>query len=473
MDVLLAFSIAGLLLLAGMAVRAKVKFVQNMLVPAAVIGGVLGFICMNTFIPVLTDKVSFDGYTSIVNALFTVSFISIGLTQTEKAENNAVSSKGKKRKRGPLYRGSMGMGLVWSLMYSVQAGIGLLVVMILGKTVGMDTKLGMTIAYGFCQGPGQAATNGMAYETAYGMTGAAQVGIAFSVIGFMVAFILGAPLARYGIRHGIVSARDSLDPSVARGYYLKEEQNISMGTETTYSGNIETMAFHMTLIGISYMIGLVFAKAFSYIPAIGPGLEAMMYLNGMLGAYVVNAITNKLGISHLKDNVLQQKITGFTSDFLVVMAFMSVQMSSVGTWMIPIMIAAVLAGLATFFLALYFGQRFGDSNDFERTLALFGTSTGTAPSGISLVRIVNPQLKGTIGGELGMMHASEFFSTFPSIVLMLIASDAVSPILGIGILFGLVPFFIILLKVFGCMNAHTWSFGSGESKVHMQVQTNP
>ena len=458
MDVLMAFGIAGILLLIGMLLRGKMHFMQNMLVPAAVIGGVIGFICMNTFLPMITDKVTFEGYTSIVNVLFTVSFISIGLTRTEKTENTAVSAKGKKRKRGPLYRGSMGMGIVWSMIYSLQAGFGLLVVMVLGKTVGMDTKLGMTIAYGFCQGPGQAATNGLAYETAYGMTGAAQTGIAFAVIGFIMAFLLGAPLARYGIRHGLVDAPDSLDPSVARGFYHKEDQNISLGNETTYSGNIETLAYHIALIGISYLIGLFFSWLFHFIPAIGAGLSAMMYLNGLLGAYVVNAVIDKLGLGYLLNNVLESKITGFTSDFLVVMAFMSVQMSSVGMWIFPILIASILGAVATFFASLYFGQRFGDGHDFERTLALYGTSTGTVPSGISLVRIVNPELKGTIGAELGMMHASEFFSTFPSVTLMLIASNVVTPIVGIAILFALVPFFIILLKVLGCMNAQTWSF---------------
>ena len=457
MDVLMSFGIAGILLLIGMIIRGKVKFIQNFLMPSAVIGGILGFICMNTFLPRLTDQISFDGYTSIVNTLFTVSFISIGLTRT--AKTNKAKKEKKDKKGSPLYRGSMGMGVAWSLIYAVQAGLGLVIIMVLGKTVGMDTKLGMTITYGFCQGPGQAATNGLVYEQTYGMTGAAQTGIAFAVMGFVMAFLVGVPLAKLGIKKGLIkTAQDSLDPSVARGFYGKDEETASMGKETTYAGNVETLAYHIALIGLSYMVGLIFAAIFKYIPAIGSALAAMMYLNGLLGAYVVNAVIDKLGLEFLQNSVLESKITGFCSDFLVIMAFMSVELKSVGSWIFPITVTAMIVTIATLACSIFFGQRFGDSNDFERTLGLFGTSTGTVPSGISLVRIVNPSLSGTIGAELGMMHASEFFSTFPSIVLMLIASDAVSPIVGIAILFALVPFFMIILKVLRCWNKKTWSF---------------
>ena len=73
-------------------------------------------------------------------------------------------------------------------------------------------------------------------------------------------------------------------------------------------------------------------------------------------------------------------------------------------WLFPLMVEALAITLITLILCLYFGRRFGDDNDFERTLGLYGTSTGTVPSGIALVRIVDPALKTTTAVELGMMN---------------------------------------------------------------------
>ena len=43
-SVVVAFGLASVMLCIGMAIRAKVKFFQHMLMPVSVIGGILGFI---------------------------------------------------------------------------------------------------------------------------------------------------------------------------------------------------------------------------------------------------------------------------------------------------------------------------------------------------------------------------------------------------------------------------------------------
>ncbi|MGN0976209.1 MAG: sodium/glutamate symporter [Gemmiger sp.] len=478
MDVLMSFGLAGVALLLGMAIRGKSKFVQSMLIPASVMGGVIGFLCMNTFLPQLTDKVSFDGYTTIVNTLFTVSFISIGLTRPARQKQaapepgaGAADKKGrpKKKKGGPLYRGSMGMGLAWCILFSLQGGLGILIASLVGPLFGMGGIYGMLIPYGFCQGPGQAATNGTVYETVYGITNASQVAITFAVIGFISAFLVGVPIAKLGIKLGLTKSSSKLSDSVARGVYSKPEQRQSMGKVTTYAGSVETLAFHIALIGASYLVALVFSWLFRFIPAIGSGLSATMYMNGLLGAYVVNAIVKKLGLDYLQDSTLQSKITGFCSDFLVVMAFMAVQLGAVGSWIIPIVIIAVVITAVTAVVSLFFSQHFGDANDFERFLGLFGTACGTTPSGLALVRIVDPSLSTTTGAELGMMNMPEMLCTFSFIVIMLIASGVVPVLLGALLLLAMVPVYLIIMKLTGCLNKRTWSLNAKWNAEHPGV----
>ena len=85
MEFMMAFGLASIMLCLGIFFRAKVSFLRSMLVPASVIGGIIGIIFMNVVlnagIDIGTDS---NMYTTIVNNLFTVSFISISLTSTPK-----------------------------------------------------------------------------------------------------------------------------------------------------------------------------------------------------------------------------------------------------------------------------------------------------------------------------------------------------------------------------------------------------
>ena len=48
MSFMMAFGLASIMLCIGMILRAKISLFKNMLVPASVIGGITGFVFMNT-----------------------------------------------------------------------------------------------------------------------------------------------------------------------------------------------------------------------------------------------------------------------------------------------------------------------------------------------------------------------------------------------------------------------------------------
>lgn len=56
---------------------------------------------------------------------------------------------------------------------------------------------------------------------------------------------------------------------------------------------------------------------------------------------------------------------------------------------------------------LYFGRRTAPSF-FERTVMMFGTCTGTIPTGLILLRMVDSELKTTVSVEAGMWNMAVF-----------------------------------------------------------------
>ena len=92
MAVMMAIGWISIMLLFGMVLRAKVKFLRGMLMPASVIGGIIGFLVLNSNI---VSDIDYKIYSDLVNFLFTLSFISIGLTGVSKEEKKIIQFQKK------------------------------------------------------------------------------------------------------------------------------------------------------------------------------------------------------------------------------------------------------------------------------------------------------------------------------------------------------------------------------------------
>ena len=446
---LMAFGLASIALCLGTFLRAKVGFLKNMLVPASVIAGLLGLVVMNTA-SALNLNLGTDGnmYTDIVNHLFTISFISISLTGSKSEGGDTAKN---------IMKGATGMGLVWCLLYSLTPLVGMIVIGLVGGAFGMDPIYGSLIPFAFAQGPGQAASYGALYES-YGWENAAMVGVTFAACGFIVAFLVGVPAAKLGISRGIAKNAAKLDEITLRGYMRPQEQTVSTSKDTTCNSNIDTLSIHFAVIGLCYVLAVIISWLFKFVPGIGNSLSGMMFMIGMIAAYIVKAIMKKLKIDYLLDDTLQSKITGWTTDYLVVCAFMAVSFSIIGKWIVPIILEAAVITVITAAVCFYFGQRLGGENDFERVLGLYGTSTGTVPTGIALVRIVDPNFKTNTAVELGLTNLIMMASTPVVIVMMLYAEGKVSQSVTMAILAACCLLYLVLLKVTKCWGRKSFSW---------------
>lgn len=450
MSFMMAFSLAGIMLCVGMLLRAKVHIFQNMLVPASVIGGVIGVILMNLVTGIGMDIGTNQAmYTDIVNHLFTISFISISLTGTQKPEDDGAKS---------VLKGALGLGLVWCLLYALTPIIATVLIAAFGEKVSMDSIYGMLIQFAFCQGPGQSAAYGAIFEQ-YGWSNASTVAIAFSSIGFIAAFLVGIPAAKMGIRRGVAKNCGKLDTAILKGYYTKSEQNEYMVKDTTCNSNVETLAFHFALIGVCYALAVGIARILSFIPGfLGTSMSSMMFMNGMYAAYIVKWLMKKFHLDFLHENTLQSKITGWTADYLVVCAFMAVSLTVIKDWLPLMLIVSLVITVVTFAVCFYFGQRFGGSNDFERTLGLYGTCTGTVPSGIALVRIVDPNFHTATAVELGACNLVMLASTPVYIIILALAAGSMEMLPALIGLAGCVILYLVVLKILKLWGPKTYSW---------------
>ena len=287
MEIMTAVAWLGVMVLIGMVLRAKIPFLRKNLIPASVIAGLLGFCLMNLRI----IPVEYSSYDSIVGQMFTFVFISMAMTNSEKSDAQIDKKSGSGKWT---IRGILGMGSWWAVLYGTTPILAYFVLKLVGKPFGMDPVYGLQIPFAFCQGPGQSVAYGAQME-ADGVANAVTVGMTFASIGFLFAFGIGVPMAKYGIKKGLCYASGSktINSSVAAGVFPKEEQK-AYGKITTYSGNIDTLTFHIALIGLGWVVGTYAGKLWLLIPGyVGTLMSGMLYFNGMCVSYGIKALLKK------------------------------------------------------------------------------------------------------------------------------------------------------------------------------------
>lgn len=442
----------GIMLLIGMILRAKIPFLKNWLVPSAIIGGLIGFVLINTGVLGLDVAM----FSTIAGQLFTLGFISIGLTEADKEQGKSAGDQAKQ-----MAQGGMGIGLTWCALFVGQLllGAGFFKLWSMFTETSLTPVHGMMLPRGFAQGPGQAVANGAIYES-FGWENAAMVGITFAVFGFIYAYLFGVPLAKYGLKHKLSRyGTGEIPDDVLKGFFSKGVDLPNAGKLTTHSGNIDSFSFHCALVCATYMITyhLTYFVA-GFLPETGSKIViGLLFMWGMFMGYAIRFLLKKLGLMHMVDNNTQKRITGFTTDFMVVAAFMAVSMQVVGELMIPIIILTFLAAVLTFGTCIFFGSRYGSNIDFERTLASYGMATGTAASGIALVRIVDPELKTTASVELGVAQAFMNLTTIMLPVGLGIVTLTMPWNIGFALYFVFMIAMVIVMKVTGVFGKRTYT----------------
>lgn len=393
-DTLLIFSWLAMMLLAGVVLRASVKFFQYFLIPSCMIGGMIGAVLLNTGV-ISAHHSDFEVF---AYHLFNISFISLGLTAG--GEHAGSSSRNRETIKGSLW-----MALMQGVLFPLQAIIGgLLVIAFNAFGFELFSTYGFLLPLGFVQGPGQALSIGKVWE-GFGFNHAASIGLTFAAIGFLVAFFVGVPMVNRGIRRGLAHhTPKELPKDFLKGIFSPVGQRETAGEQTTHSANIDTLAFQAALVGAIYFVSYKFVSFVSGLLAGGNATTVwgFFFFIGLGIALLVKWLMQKLGIAHLVDPGVQRRITGWSVDFLIVATIMAVQFPIIWKFIFPITLMSVLVTLFTLWVVVFFGKRLWLYH-LERTVATFGTVTGTVSTGLLLLRIADPDFKTPAALELGIL----------------------------------------------------------------------
>ena len=400
----------GLFLLIGTIIRAKVKFFQTFLFPASLIGGIIGFFVLNAGwlgIPSSTGwkTITPVTFSTITFHLFAFGFVGIGLLQAKSGTSGKVVA-----------RGALWIALIFGLLFSVQAMVGKGTFDVWKLLFGGDffTGNGYLLGAGFTQGPGQTQAYASIWETTYKISNSLNVGLAFAAVGFLVAGLVGVPLAFYGIKKGWVSIEGGKLPQCFLRGLMDKGDNPTCARSTTHPANIDNLGFHVGLMaaiyGVAYLFGLLFSK---YMPAGIAGLGfGLTFCWGMFLAMLLRKFMGKIDILHLIDGETTRRLVGGSVDFMICAVFLGIEMRALQEVLLPFIVAIAAATFITLIICVWFGRR-SPEYGFERCLIMFGYATGTAASGLLLLRIADPDYETPVAVEGGLMNVFSCLTFLP------------------------------------------------------------
>jgi ESS family glutamate:Na+ symporter len=264
---------------------------------------------------------------------------------------------------------------------------------------------GFLAPLGFEEGPGQALSIGKVWQ-GFGFEHATTIGLTFAAIGFFFSFFVGVPLVNWGIRKGLSAhGLKVLPKDFLTGIISINQKRKSAGKLPFHSSNLESLTFHVALVGFVYVLTYGFVK---YIGVIVPAdvasiLWGFFFIFGLGFALGVRWLMEKFDIGHLIDSGIQRRITGMSVDFLIVSTVMAIKLTIVWQYILPILAISLVSGGLTTVTVIFLGKRIWTYN-FERTIAIYGAVTGTVSSGLLLLRIADPDFETPVAIDIALMN---------------------------------------------------------------------
>lgn len=401
-------------LLAGAFLRSRVKLFQRYLIPSSIIGGALLLLFYNFAAPRFGMNSDFLG--DLVYHLLNISFIAMMLRRPE-------DTGGRRSRRTLAENVTAVIG-----QYGLQCFLALLLVWVLMSTVMPDLfpAIALTLPLGFELGPGQAYSMALPWE-AMGFEGGTSVGLAMAAIGFLVGSVGGVILINIGIKRGWVSkdaAEKLRNRDTLRGF-IPEEKQESGCRNTTQGESIDSFSYHFALILATYLVSwaglsaidrLLTAFAGNLGAELASSLWGVNFIFSVFAAQLVRFIMEKAKIDYTIDRGTMNRINGLSVDLTVISSLGAISLAAVSQYWLPILLLSLLGVLITCVMLPWYCSRLYSDLSFQRMLLIFGTATGTLPTGLSLLRVVDPEFETPVATDYVYASGVIFILAIPIIL---------------------------------------------------------
>lgn len=418
------FAIAGALIWIAQILRSKIKLIQKMFMPAALLAGLIALVLGNQCLGFLEWSDMSGDYTW---TLVVMSFVAVGLPGIK-------FNKARGERLGSYFFYKLG---TWALQFSIPV---ILCCLVLSKAnMGVNDGFGLLMAAGFMGGHGTAAAVGATYAK-LGFVEATDIAMTFATAGILVGVFGGLIFIKWATKKGYtqyIKDFSAITEDLRTGMVPRENRDV-MGRNTVSSISVDPLFWHLALMLIPTALGIWFCdwlggKTGYYLPE---------YAIGFLIALLMSALLKPTGVMEYVDFRITDRIAGTCTDLIVFFGVAKIKISIIVEYALPLVIMLVLGVIICWLTVYYFGPRMNKQSWFERSIFVYGYSTGVFAIGMLLLRICDPNSESGTLPDTGFV---ESIQTFLEIIAW-----AVGPYMmmaGTGLYFGLAALGIVIVSI--------------------------
>ena len=440
-----AFNLVAVLLgslLVANSLKKLIPALKKSLIPSSVLGGLLLLIVSVIFEGTtgkeLFNTAFFGGNGTGVLEVLTYHALALGFIATTLKPSNGKFGK----ERG---REVFDTGVTTVSTYLLQAVLGLGIT-IVAALIAKDlfAAAGTLLPFGYGQGTGQALNYGNIYEQENGFVGGRSFGLTIAAFGFLSASIGGVIHLNILRKRGMKYDWNHED----RESETLRLEDIQTPNESPMNGSIDKLTMQLVLIALAYLIAYgAMALLGNLVGALKSVLFGFNFLLGVLAAMLVKAVNNflmKKGIvrrQHIS-GFLMTRLSGFFFDIMIVAGIAAIRINLLKGYWAVLLILGIVGAFATYFFVRFVTKKLFPDYAEEQFMVMYGMLTGTASTGIILLRELDPDFKTPAAENLVYQNFPAMLFGFP---LMLLATFAPKqPLLTLGIL---VAFFIVMVLI--------------------------
>lgn len=452
MSFLMDFCYMSVLLVIAQFMRAKIKFLQNFFIPASLLAGVMGLLLGPQFLGIIPWSGKIGSYAYM---LICIVFGGLFLGKKEK-----ISVKNIFNKVGDTFCVNMAAEF---LCFGLAMLIGGIIVALLFPDV--FNEIALLLPSGFLGGHGYAATIGSALNGLLEREDGVIIGQTFATIGLLIGIFCGVALINFAARKGytrLVKSAEML-PEDCRTGIVPGDKRSSIGEETINPMSMDPLAWHMALILLATLCGY---KFYDWYKQYLPDIELPVMCLTMIFGVILQSILNHTPFKNSVDPHVTDRIGSMLTDYLVGFGVASISITVVMEFALPIVVLCVLGTLISLSLVFFVGRKLFHNFWFERSIFVFGWTTGVVAIGVTLLRIVDPE------GKSGTLNDYGYAYTIQSVVEVFIialtpglavslgcpVSGAILTIIGLTLL-------LFCAKVFGVHREKMNEFRQGEAEI--------
>lgn len=421
-------------LLAASLLKKSVKVLQDSLIPTSVVGGAI-LLCIAAVYKFITKEVMFDtaffgGSGSSVLEVITYHTLALGFIAS------AFTGSGQKLSKQRNIE-IFNTGVTTVSTYLIQAIVGLGITIIAAQIMkDFFAASGILLPFGYGQGTGQALNYGNIYEIEYGFAGGKSFGLTVAAMGFLSASIGGV------IHLNVSKNRKKREKAVGRQVMAEDR---ATEKDIPIFENMDTLSVQVAFVLMAYFITYI---AMSLLGALLPGMKAVIFgfnfLLGVLMATLSKIVINKL---HQK-NILKKKyineflmvrVRNFFFDIMVVAGIAAIRLNALGKYLGILLILGLAGAVVTYIYLRIVCRVLFKEYEEEQFLAMYGMLTGTASTGIILLREIDVNFETPVSDNL-------VYQNFPAIVFgfpMMLLATLAPKMPGITLLI-IVGFFMVM-----------------------------